>query len=125
MIEVRYRDIDPDTGEISSCGLICRCKDIDNANWIKLAIERDWYSENGPCDPNREFYIEVKLRTNVEGSVDVYTGEARWGRAAWLKIEEDRIVFDCSDEEYGPIEFNLQLLLDVLESNLDKNEEDI
>jgi hypothetical protein len=60
MIQVRYKDIDPDSGEINTDELMCNCLDIDMAKWIKIAVERDWYSENGPCDPNREFYITIK-----------------------------------------------------------------
>jgi hypothetical protein len=60
MIEVRFRDIDPDSGDISQDELICNCLDIDNAKWVKIAIEENWYGENGPCDPNREFYITIK-----------------------------------------------------------------
>lgn len=40
----------------------------------------------------------------------VYRGEAKWDRPAYLKIINDKVVFDCSDEEYGPIEFDLELL---------------
>ena len=44
----------------------------------------------------------------------VYKGEATWGRLAYLKLEDDKVVFDCSNEEYGPIEFNLNLLTEAL-----------
>lgn len=44
----------------------------------------------------------------------VYQGEAKWGRPAYLKLIDDKVVFDCSDEEYGPIEFDLELLVDAL-----------
>lgn len=35
---------------------------------------------------------------------------ATWDRDAYLKLVNDRVVFDCSDEEYGPIEFDLSVL---------------
>ena len=44
----------------------------------------------------------------------VYKGEANWGRNAYLKLEDDKVVFDCSDEEYGPIEFDLNLFTEAL-----------
>jgi len=44
----------------------------------------------------------------------VYEGGATWGRTAYLKLVDDKIVFDCSDGEYGPIEFDIKLLTDVL-----------
>lgn len=44
----------------------------------------------------------------------VYQGEANWGRNAYLKLVNDKVVFDCSDGEYGPIEFDLELLIKAL-----------
>ena len=44
----------------------------------------------------------------------VYQGEAAWGRLAYLKLIDDKVVFDCSDEEYGPIEFDLKILVEAL-----------
>ena len=40
----------------------------------------------------------------------VYAGRAQWHRHAYLKLVGDKVVFDCSDEEYGPIEFDINLL---------------
>ena len=40
----------------------------------------------------------------------VYRGEAQWSRRAELKLVDDRVVFDCSDGEYGPIEFDIETL---------------
>jgi len=44
----------------------------------------------------------------------VYQGEAKWGRPAYLKLIDDKVVFDCSDEEYGPIEFDIEVLVEAL-----------
>ena len=44
----------------------------------------------------------------------VYQGDAAWGRLAYLKLVDDKVVFDCSDEEYGPIEFDLEILVEAL-----------
>ena len=44
----------------------------------------------------------------------VYQGKAAWGRSAYLKLEDDKVVFDCSNEEYGPIEFDLEILVEAL-----------
>ena len=44
----------------------------------------------------------------------VYQGDAAWGRLAYLKLVDDKVVFDCSDEEYGPIEFDLEILVKAL-----------
>ena len=40
--------------------------------------------------------------------------EAKWSRSAYLKIEDDRVVFDISDGEYGTISFNLEILEEAL-----------
>ena len=55
--QVRFRDIDPDTGARSQDEIIAQCDDETMAKWVKHAIEKDWYSPEGPQDPNREFYI--------------------------------------------------------------------
>ena len=44
----------------------------------------------------------------------VYQGDAAWGRLAYLKLVDDKVVFDCSDEEYGPIEFDIEILTKAL-----------
>lgn len=41
----------------------------------------------------------------------VYAGDAQWGRKSYMKFVNDKVVFDCSDEEYGPIEFDMTLLI--------------
>jgi len=48
----------------------------------------------------------------------VYKGEATWGRLAYLKLEDDKVVFDCSNEEYGPIEFNIEILIEALDKHV-------
>ena len=45
---------------------------------------------------------------------EVYKGEAEWGRLAYLKLVDQNVIFDCSDGEYGPIEFNINLLNEAL-----------
>lgn len=42
--------------------------------------------------------------------IEVYMCKAKYGRTAYLDIDNDEIIFDCSDEEYGPIKFPLELL---------------
>jgi len=38
----------------------------------------------------------------------IYQGDSKWSRNAYIKFVGDKIVFDCSDGEYGPIEFDIQ-----------------
>lgn len=47
----------------------------------------------------------------------VYQGKAKWDRPAYIKIIDDKVVFDCSDEEYGPIKFNLELLEEAISNH--------
>lgn len=44
----------------------------------------------------------------------VFEGDAQWSRKAFLRLENDKVIFDCSDSEYGPIEFPLQQLKDAI-----------
>jgi len=44
----------------------------------------------------------------------VFMTEARYSRIAHLDLYEDKVIFDCSDGEYGPIEFPIELLEDAL-----------
>jgi hypothetical protein len=44
----------------------------------------------------------------------VYQGDAAWNRLAYLKLVDDKVVFDCSDEEYSSIEFDLEILVEAL-----------
>jgi hypothetical protein len=56
--KVVFVDIDPDTGERSQTGTIAYTETERRAQWVKEAIEKDWYAIDGPCDPNREFYVK-------------------------------------------------------------------
>ena len=57
MFEVRFKDIDPDTGEISQDKKICECEDYQEAFWILKSLEKEWHSPEGAQDPTRDFYI--------------------------------------------------------------------
>lgn len=59
-------------------------------------------------------YIE-KLQSqsrnaNQTNKTCVFIGKAQYERNAYLHILGNTVVFDCSDDEYGPIEFPLELL---------------
>jgi hypothetical protein len=36
--------------------------------------------------------------------------EANWDRIAYLKLIDNKVIFDDSMDEYGPIEFDLEIL---------------
>ena len=58
--EVRFRDIDPDTGYDSQNRLIAFCLTQMDAEKLRLIIERDYMQQEQ--NPNREFYVNlVKL----------------------------------------------------------------
>ena len=47
----------------------------------------------------------------------VYQGEAKWDRRTYLKLVDDKVIYDDSDEEYGPIEFDIELLVEALKKH--------
>ena len=64
MLEVRFKDIDPDTGDVSQDKKICSCLDHMEALWVMKSLESQWFSSEGAQDPNREFYLKRKDETN-------------------------------------------------------------
>ena len=43
----------------------------------------------------------------------IHECEANWGRRAYIKLVDDKVIYDDSQEEYGPIEFDIKLLTDA------------
>lgn len=62
--QVWFKDIDPDTGEVSQEMLVANCKEHIHADWIKNSLEFEWFSPKGANDPNREFIVK-KLVADV------------------------------------------------------------
>jgi hypothetical protein len=48
----------------------------------------------------------------------VYTGESKWDRRTYMKLVNDKVVYDDSDDEYGPIEFDIKLLIEALDKHM-------
>ena len=48
----------------------------------------------------------------------IYTGEAKWGRPTYIKLVNDKVVYDNSDDEYGPTEFDIKTLIEALNKHL-------
>ena len=48
----------------------------------------------------------------------VFEGKAEWYRDAYLILKDDKVIFDCSDEEYGPVEFDISLLIEALNKHI-------
>ncbi len=59
--EIRFKDINPDSGEVSQDVMLATSENEMYARWIVHSLEFD-NAENG--DPNREFYIRVKAIIN-------------------------------------------------------------
>lgn len=58
MYEIRYKDVDPDSGMSSTSNPICICDDLRWAEIIRGAVALDY--ANIESDPNREFYITTR-----------------------------------------------------------------
>ncbi len=59
--------------------------------------------------------------SNKIKTTTAYKGKANWSRSAYLKLIDDKVIFDCSDGEYGPIEFDINLLVDAFKDHLYRN----
>ena len=70
--EIRYRDIDPDTGLESNDDLVCIGITEATANGLRKTIERDYME----CEsnPNREFYVEEVILSN-QHEIQYYDSE--------------------------------------------------
>lgn len=57
--EIKFKDIDPDTGSIITEQILACTSNKASAIWIVSSLNYQWFSSDGPSDPNREFfYIE-------------------------------------------------------------------
>jgi hypothetical protein len=58
-IEIRFKDIDPDTGDVSQDKLIATCESESMAKWILyglMLVEKECH------DPNRELYTVPEIK---------------------------------------------------------------
>lgn len=67
--KIGYIDTDPDTGKKSQFKVLANTYNKNNALWIREALNYDWYSEDGPCDPTREFYV---MEDRIGGTIIEY-----------------------------------------------------
>lgn len=63
MLEIRFRDIDPDTGDITQDKRIAICDSDKMANWIFSSLQ---LLERESDNPNRELYL-IKIEENDPG----------------------------------------------------------
>jgi len=60
MIEIRFKDIDPDTGSISQDNQIATCESESSAKWVLHALLK---LQKESADPNREIYTIPETKT--------------------------------------------------------------
>lgn len=46
--------------------------------------------------------------------------EVNYDRTGYLRIVGNKVIFDCSDEEYGPVKFSLELLEEKIKEHKKK-----
>lgn len=56
IVEIWYKDIDPDTGSISTEKRLCSCDSELIANWVMTALEKDMSLDYD--EPNRELFFK-------------------------------------------------------------------
>ena len=48
----------------------------------------------------------------------IHECEAKYGRKAYIKLVDDKVIYDDSMDEYGPIEFNIEILIEALDKHV-------
>jgi len=48
----------------------------------------------------------------------IHEYEAKYGRKAYIKLVDDKVIYDDSMDEYGPIEFNIEILIEALDKHV-------
>ena len=96
------------------------------AKTIEEAELKDWdVTLNDGLE--KEPYVSDNFQIGPDGAYEhieyakstmVFAGEGNWGRSAYIKLEDNKVIFDCSDEEYGPIVFDIDLLKDALNKHI-------
>ena len=104
-----------------SSGLLDNIKgEASNTDMVKLLeckatqlLDEPYVSDDFQIGPDGAYeHIEYAKSTMV------FAGEGNWGRSAYIKLEDNKVIFDCSDEEYGPIVFDIDLLKDALNKHI-------
>jgi hypothetical protein len=54
------------------------------------------------------------MKKSFKNKTTVISTKARWGRPAYMELYGDKVIFDDSDGEYGPIEFDLDILEEAI-----------
>ena len=54
----------------------------------------------------------------------IHECEANYGRKAYIKLVDDKVIYDDSMDEYGPIEFNIEILIEALDKHVNSTLEE-
>jgi hypothetical protein len=54
----------------------------------------------------------------------IHECEANYGRKAYIKLVDNKVIYDDSMDEYGPIEFNIEILIEALDKHVNATLED-
>ena len=57
-VEIWFKDIDPDTGNISQEKRLCTCESEIIANWVMLSLQKDMSLDYD--DPNGELFFKIQ-----------------------------------------------------------------
>jgi hypothetical protein len=60
----------------------------------------------------------MNIDTDIE--TQVIEVSAQWSRNGYMTIRNDTVIFDCSDGEYGPIQFPISRLDAALQEHHEK-----
>lgn len=51
---------------------------------------------------------------------EVIKKDVNYGRTGYLILDDDKVIFDTSDEEYGPVKFSLSHLEQMIKEHKEK-----
>lgn len=64
--DISFKDIDPDTGDVTKEVVLATSSDLKASMWIRGALEFQWFSPEGEQDPNREFFVKEREVEDIE-----------------------------------------------------------
>lgn len=79
----------------------------------------EWFKAMWKLWLNNSDHGEQLKQNKMTRTTTVFEGDAQWSRKAFLRLENDKVIFDCSDSEYGPIEFPLAQLKEAIQYHED------
>lgn len=104
MIEIRYKDIDPDTGEITRDEMICECPNELLGKWVFSALLQDLDFHD---EPNREIYVDDSKKKKEDEE-----------REFWIGKKIKGFLLSCTDEGWKEdLKYKESIIGEVIEYN--------